>query len=284
MIRKALLYLLFSVLMNIALSGQHTITWIKLNFSPGYLEENDKDGFLDQSLYFVNEKLKSYTHRYQKTNLKRLFLHFENGDFIATNGLLKNNQREEFIYYSEIAQITFPNHLIIKKKNFDKIKHLLNSKGEMPLYKIIKETDLKLGIVHKRSYGDIIDQTLLSNKNSPNIHTVSLLTNSNELFKAIQLERFQYAIEYPVIANYCRSIGLIKDEIMSIPIEGMPDYLSIYFCFPKNEWGIKLRDQVNEILLKYRHTEDFLNYYGNWLNKDEYNRYINIANEVFNKD
>lgn len=284
MIKKVLLYLIFGFFLSFTVTSQQTITWIKLNFAPGYLEDENRDGFLDQSLLFINDKLKSYTHEYQKTNLKRLFIQFQRGDFIATNGLLKNNQREEFIYFSEIAQISFPNHLIIKKKNLSKIEHLLNSKGEIPLYRIIQETDLKLGIIHQRSYGDIIDQTLLSNKDSPNIHTVSLLTNSNELFKAVNLDRIHYVIEYPVIANYNKEIGYIKEDIISIPVEGMPEYLSIYFCFPKTPWGAKLRDDVNKILLEYRHTDEFLNYYGSWLNQDEYKRCIAIAKKVFNKD
>lgn len=284
MIKKVLIYLLFGTLSVFNLFSQYTITWIKLDFAPGYLEDEDKDGFLDLSLYFVNNKLKTYSHIYQNTNLKRLFLHLGNGDFVATNGLLKNRDREEFIHYSVVAQIMLPNHLIIKRKNYNKIIHLLNSKGEIILSRILKETNLKLGLVHGRSYGDIIDQTLLANKDSPNIYPLSLLSNSNELFKAINLDRFHYAIEYPVIANYSKNIGYINDEIVSIPIEGMPEYLGVYFCFPKTLWGERIRDDVNKILLEYRHTDEFLNYYGSWLNDEQNKRYREIAKRVFNID
>lgn len=284
MIKKVLFHIAFVTLISLKIFSQHNITWIKLDFTPGYLEEDGKDGFLDKSLYFVNEKLEEFNHTYQKTNLKRLFLHMQRGDFVGTNGLLKNPDREKFITYSVIAQIIFPNHIIIKKDFYSQISHLLNSKGEIPLYKLLNETELKLGTIPNRSFGGIIDQTLLANKGNPNIFETSLLTSANELFKAFSLDRYHYVIEYPVVANYLKSIGYITDEIVAIPIEGMPDHLNVYFSFPKNKWGENIRNQVNEILLKHRHTEEFLDYYGSWLDIDLRVKYTEIARKVFNQE
>lgn len=279
-----ILALLFLCLSSIY--SQEVIKWNTFNFPPAYIIDGDQAGrgYLDKSLNFVINQLDSYTHKFQTTNVKRLIKHLINYDNVATNGLLKTQEREEFVHHSIISQVLYPNYLIIKTKDLYQIESLINSQGKISLDLLLTNTNFRLGVVPERSYGEIIDSILAKHKDSKNIYTMSLLSDAHGVFKTLSLGRIDYAIEYPQVANYKIKIKVIKDEITMIPIEGLPDTVNIYFSFPKNEWGSKLRNEVNNILLQYRHTDEYLSFYTSWLEEDQIEKYKQLALNEFNKE
>lgn len=277
--------LLFTSFFNFTY-GQETIKWNTFNFPPAYILDGNQAGYgyLDKSLSFVISQLDSYTHKYQLTNVKRLIKHLINFDNVATNGLLKNTERENIVYYSVISQVLYPNFLIIRIKDYFRVKDYINSEGKISLDRLLTETNLRLGIVPERSYGETIDNILKKQKKNKNIYTMSLLSDAHGVFKTLSLDRIDYAIEYPQVAKYKIEMKIINDKLTMIPIEGMPESVNVYFSFPKNEWGETLRNDVNSILLEYRHTDKFLSFYSSWLEKDQLEKYKKLAKNEFKNE
>ena len=117
-------------------------------------------------------------------------------------------------------------------------------------------------------------------KNHKNIIVLYDQNLSNNLFELMVAGRIDYIIGYPYEGQYYSKISDMED-VVCLPIEGMPDYLLGYVGFPKNEWGKAIIAKINPIIKSNRNTPAYHSAYEFWLDEISINRYRQYAREVY---
>lgn len=88
---------------------------------------------------------------------------------------------------------------------------------------------------------------------------------------------------YPQECKYFTKGIYNSEQLVFLPIEGMPEYLPVWVGAPKNTWGKAIINKVNKILLEKRHTSEYLKLYEDWIYENSIPRYRQIAKRVYGK-
>lgn len=260
------------------------IIWIHADFPPSTIltGEDKGKGVGDKTEKLLQDRLTEYEHTETVANYKRIIVQLEAGDKVICTALLKSPEREKFIEFSEISQISFPNGIILKETTYSEIKKYLNNNGELDLEKLLL-SDPKIGISKGRVYGEAVDTILAKHKNNDSVYERSGTDIFKGLIKMMLAGRIDMVLGYPQEFKYvAKEIGN-KESIMYLPVKGMPDYLPVYIGAPKNAWGKAIIKKINSILLEKRHTEEYLKFYEDWIYENSIPRYRQVAKQVYGK-
>ncbi len=282
-IRFAIIINFILAFANFPLAGAEEITWIHADFPPSSIVSgSDKGaGLCDRVEKLLQENLPEYEHVEKIANYNRIMTEFKEGSKVICTALIKNPEREKFIQYAELSQISFPNGAIFLKSMYPKFKEFVNTDGEMDFENLVASSNFKIGISSGRKYGNVIDEVLNRYKNSDSIHTRSGVDLLKGLIRMMQKGRVDIILGYPQEYKYFARRFDIKNDIMFLPIKDMPEYLPCWIGAPRTPWGKEIIGKINEIVLKKRHTPEYLQFYENWIYEDNIARYRQIAKRVF---
>ncbi|WP_147821959.1 TIGR02285 family protein [Salidesulfovibrio onnuriiensis] len=275
------LYALFFLIHSLPAAAQDTITWIYSDFPPVHITSGPLkgQGYGDYITTLLINNMPEFHHERLSCNPLRAKELMLQKSKVANPALLKRPDREKFIEFSIPAYVVIPNTALIFKRHLEKLTPYLNKEGQLQLARAITESNLKLGINVERAYGGIIDETLAKYKTHRNIHTNFTMLGSQ--LALMEKERIDYAIGYPMEAQYLNKKYKNRDAIVCIPIEGMPDYYLGYVGCPKNEWGKNVIGKINEVLLKYRNTPEYKEGYESWLDENSIKRLREYIKEAY---
>ena len=100
----------------------------------------------------------------------------------------------------------------------------------------------------------------------------------------LKLNRLDALIILPEEAIYQAEKLGIKDEIMTLTIEenqvGYESWLSYVGC-SKTEWGKKIIENIDQILLVQRPTKKYREAYERWLDESSLENYRKLYDKVF---
>lgn len=273
------------ICINNAYIFAETITWIHADFPPSTILSGPhmKKGLCDKMEQFLSKELPEYQYEEKVANFARISKELEGQKPYLCASLVKTPERENFIQFSEISQISLPNGIVFLKSNYENLKPFLTKDGKIDLDKLIKKSKLKLGYAKGRSYGGVIDQLIEEHKEKENIYGRSSSDVFDGLLKMMLVNRVDYIIGYPQEAKYFGDLTATKEKLNFLFVKGMPDYLPVYVGAPKNEWGKKIIAKIDKILLEKRHTHEVLEFYENWIDENSVKIHKRIARELFKK-
>lgn len=258
------------------------ISWICRNFPPVFIEDGPdaKKGYGDFVVQLLINNLEGYKHDFIKCNMKRSLILLKNQEKVSHPAILKRSDRENYIEFSIPAYVLLPNGVIILKNNLNKFSPYMNDKEQFLLENAITQSELKLGILIGRAYGGIIDKILTKYKNHRNISVIHNEENVH-LHKMLKAKRIDYTIGYPIEGQYFAKIIKSSENLLCLPVDGMPEYYKGYIGFPKNDWGKKNIKKINSIIEKNRNTTEYHAAYEYWLDENSIMRYRNYVKEVY---
>lgn len=259
------------------------VEWMEAVAPPFFIHEGPLagQGYEDVVTDIIMENLPHYDHVRVVANITRHYKEFKDGKKACNVGLFKTAQRKEFLYYSIPSFFTLPTVVIINKKNYSGF----GSTKVVSLEEVLKN-NLRLGRSLNRSYGKNVDKVLDAFGNSENIFEFEGSELSLNLFQMLKRDRLDGLIGLPEEAMYQAERLGIRDQIMTLAIaenqEGYNGWLSYVAC-SKNEWGRKMIEEVNEVLLKQRPTERYRQAYERWLDDSTLEEYRKLYDDVFLK-
>ena len=264
--------------------AEDQISWIYLGFPPVHIEDGPLkgQGYGDFVLNLLIDNLDGYDHHRLKCNVARALAMLQNQEHVGHPAFLKRSDRDRYVETSIPAYVLIPNGVLALKGRLGSLTPYINRQGRFLLDKAIEQSDLTVGISAERAYGQAIDETLARYKDHENIvvrFDGGLLLE--KLVLMMNSGRIDYVIGYPMEGQYYAKLIGGHLDIVSIPVEGMPDYLLGYIGFPKNEWGRSVMSKVNAVLMKNRSTPAYRAAYEFWLDENSINRYRKYAEEVF---
>lgn len=224
--------------------------------------------------------MKGYSHVVKLANVKRLVNEVLTNNAVG-EAMLKNADREKVMEFSVAHSITLPHVIIIEKSRAKELRPYLTVDGSVMLEKLITKSNLKLNIASGRSYSSFIDEILKKHANHKNIAIRSATEGISEgSMKMMLAKRTDYTIAYPFEIQYHAKMTNKADKFVGFPIDRIPKYYLVYAAVARNEWGRKILNELNPVILKYRNTRKCRQYMESWLDdnmKVLYGKYMDEA-------
>lgn len=240
--------------------GNETITWGMLNIPPLWIRDGkDKgQGLQDQFTYFLESHLTGYEHHEVAAPIARVSAMIQIGDHWCTQ-LIRKPEREEWAYFSMPMLIVLPNEIVIRKDQRVQFERFGNP---IVLESLLADRSLHLSTELRRSYGTEIDG-LLKNRSLVPSHS-----NTRQAMAMLLANRFDYMIESPIVASYTAKQLEGQEKVIMLPIResGRPYLISV--ACPKNDWGKRVIENVNAILLAERMKPEYREMMEKWYDED----------------
>jgi len=262
--------------------AKDSVTWMEAPMPPYFIKEGASlnKGYGDEITRIIQTHLPDYTHEQVSTNITRHFYKFKQGEKVCSAGLYRTPEREEFMYFSMPSFLTLPAVIIIKAENLP----AFGNRTSVQLGEILRNQQLMIGLSKDRSFGTVLDAILNQYQNQKNIVKTSGPELSLNLFKMLMIGRLDGVIGLPEEELYQAEQMGIRDQLMTITIEenqqGYEGWLSAVGC-TKNEWGRKLIEDINKVLLAQRPTERYRAAYERWLDPNSIDNYRKVYAEFF---
>lgn len=244
-------------------SQTETITWVTLDAPPYFiLSGPDRNsGIGDRIMALLQDKLPEYTHKIQPNlPVSRIIQLQKEGSPVVLVTTLWSKEKEDYLYFSLPTVINPPTVLVTLQKKADRF----SASDTVSLKDLLQRPDLRLGLAD-RNYGEPLDSLLSSGKG--NIHRRMGSNVFTGLLEMIDLGRVDYILGTPYEVAYAQKNypNPLQLKIYSLGEIGEEQYLLSYAAFPKNPWGLSLRDKVNKILREQRLLPSYRKNFTDWL-------------------
>jgi len=237
------------------------VNWCQFDLPPMYIADGPAagTGIVDGHASFLMRKMPEFEHKWQFSNIARAQTDIKNGQKLICGGLQRNAERESYMLFAEPFYAASPPQLILPRSRLAAIKPWLNAAGEVRLSQAVESNTMTLGISSGRSYGSEIDAQLLTLKGHPNIIQRPASSYLGEsLIRMMQLGRLDMAIAFNSEQIFYRQhFPNPDDPLVTLPIEGMPRLIAVYFVAPQTDWGRQMIARINALQRQYWEDPQF---------------------------
>lgn len=262
--------------------ARDSITWMQVNMPPFLIQEGPERhrGYGDVVSAILETNLPDYDHHVMVTNVIRHFERFKQGEQVCSIGLYRTPEREQFIAFSIPSFLTLPAALVTTR---DKAA-AYGWTGSVRLENVLSHPEFVLGLSSDRSYGLRIDTLLRSHHQRTSLIAYSGQELSANYFKMLLLDRLDGLLALPDEATYQGQRLGIGDRLTVLSIEENQEGYEGWMCAvgcSNNEWGRRVIEQVNRVLVEQRPTERYRMAYERWLDPGSVDRYRALYRDVF---
>ncbi len=262
--------------------AKESITWMEATAPPFFIHEGQYkgQGYEDLVTDILIKNLPQYTHTRTIANITRHYKEFELGHNVCNVGLYRTPEREKFMYFSLPSFFTYPTVLIIDKSKWP----AFGNAKMVKLSDILKSNTLIIGRGENRSYGKFVDEILDKHGTNKNLFAFEGQELSLNFFNMLKLDRLDGLIGLPEEAMYQAERLGIRDQIMTIDIEenqGNPESWFSYVACSKTDWGKKVIEDINRVLIGQRPSDRYRAAYERWLDESSHEGYRKLYKDVF---
>jgi len=240
---------------------EDSITWFILDLPPFFITKgSDKEkGLADQIQKMVSERLDGYRFSNKVANASRIAKELKEDECVCFAGEFYGNPG----FLTSVPTILLlPHNIIVRKKDL----HLYGNGNYVSLKRLLQNKNLILGTASDRLYGPELDIVLKKHTKGKNVYHRSGKDTLDGLLGMLIKGRVDYLIEYPVsIAYAAKRLGVL-DKLATITIEENVDAPPIRGAIrcPDTEWGRKIINDINKILLKIRVLPEYRKIIKDW--------------------
>jgi uncharacterized protein (TIGR02285 family) len=264
--------LLASALCPAALAADQII-WGKHHVPPYMIREGAlaHQGIFDLTLDVIKENLPQYQHIELGAPFPRVISEIKRGSHWCYVGTLKTPEREADGYFSLPTSIFLPLRIIVRRDR------LAQFQGPQSLQSLLQKRQLVTSVMRNRSYSPTVDKLLTS---YPPRESYS---EQAEAISMLLAGRLDYMIELPLLAfDQARLMGH-PGELVAIPTQEADEVVFNRVMCPKNEWGRKVIEQVNAVLIANRDTPYYRSIVERWHDAASVTEIRKLYDEVFLK-
>ena len=254
------------------------ITWGEPHFPPYVITkgESENNGIDDLIKQDVSAHLTEFTHHFRNANYAKILDDIRKHKQMVITPLFKTPEREKYVHYSSIpSYLVLPNGFIINNDDKKRFIPYLTEENTLDIETLITSERLLIGINLGRSYSGILDE-MIRNHNA-SFYKKSSADLSESMIKMLRAGRIDAMLGFPVEMKFvAQKAGFNYNNFEVLPVKGMVPYSSVYFGAPKNEWGQRVIDQLNILLMKDDRIARYVKFYENWLNDNDKKRYKEV--------
>ncbi len=278
---KTFLIMIFLLFPSLIWAGDCHILWLHPEQPPFIIKKGYGAGMgiMDRTENFLAQHLKDCTHTYESANYERIIRMMKYKDNACGIPLYRTPEREQFVEFSIPYRVVIPNAVITLAASRKKMAPYINDKGYIDLERMIAAGH-RIGVAQGRVYRGIIDETLTKYKDDPRIIVQPNAENMVDSMVKMMLQgKIDALIAYAYEGQYAGRMTNLK--VVSIPVAGMDDYgLSMMGC-AKTDQGREIIRRVNEIILKYRTSPEFMSFVEQWLDPSAREQFRKFTHKEF---
>jgi uncharacterized protein (TIGR02285 family) len=258
------------------------IEWFVTDFPPFTIVTGpQKDqGYGDVLYSRLKSKLGNYRHQRHivtQGHGQNAIKHHKNA---CAHDLLKNEKRSKYMIFSKPLYRLLPIGALSLARN--DISPLLNQSGHFELSRLVDNQQLGLGVVTKRSYGQMIDRQLdeLAKTNANITRTGAGMSVS--LYNMLKLNRIDVILGYALEMNYMATTTITIStkpkkqlKVTYSPISNQPSLLTGHVGCHRGAFGQQVIDTINA---RIDRADDAMisKSYQQWLPKDAQTLYLSL--------
>ncbi len=264
--------------------ARETVTWYKTYHPPYYISDGKHKGIHEQIIEYFVKRLSEYDHKFVMSNYKRALKQIKDGKSAVLAGIFRTPEREKIVLFPEIPlYLSLSVGVAVKKSDQKKFRpFIVNNSADIE--SLILSKKFKIGISRGRAYSGIIDNMIDKYKDTGIFHTRSSQDITVGQLAMLIENRIDAYFDIPISVNYSAEKLEIKEgSVEVLPVSGMRPYTPVYIGLPHSDFGNKLLRRIYEIIDEDGTIEEFANYYENWLNATEKERYRKIYKEYYSK-
>lgn len=259
--------------------AKEKITWPYLCYYPLYICENNRvvAGAGWDILNLIWKNMPQYDHEAVLLPIKRMLKDMKEGKHYLFYGLYKTPEREKYLYFSLPCRISTPTMVVIRKDDHQKFgaEKAVSFKG------LLEDKRLSFLMFSNISFGAGTDELLKAFGKAEHVYTEYRTDRMNHYALDLLLKkRIDYFLALNGTRHEAGELGM-TDEIAFIPIKEQKHYKVGYIAAPKNHWGKRVIQEINQVLKEQVGTDYFFNLFVPLVNenrvpelKREFNRLI----------
>ncbi|MBT0586227.1 TIGR02285 family protein [Alteromonas oceanisediminis] len=224
------------------LSQGNTIRWQTFHVPPLYMKTGELkgQGFIDALLAMIIAELPEYEHLQPLTTQARAMYDIRLGKQACHPALFKTAERETYAVFSHPAFFTPANRLILTEA----AQQEYQLKPPVSVDALLQH-DISLALINGRSYGKL-DSVLAKVP----VRSVLLMTveRNDKLFELIIKRRVDASVAYPFELNLFNLLHSPSEQLVALPIAGIPEYAIGHVACPDTPWGQQVIERVNAAL------------------------------------
>ncbi|MFN4165253.1 MAG: hypothetical protein ACK4GK_11810 [Ferrovibrio sp.] len=194
--------------------AKEALIWLKTEWPPVFTARSD--GFGDQALAWLMDRLPDYEHSVQNLPLARLLKTLESQDAtICASGLARNPAREQQYLISRDFMHMPALALVVRADAVDAFARYRRADGGVEMRRLLAQSDLKGAVNDNRSYGAILDAMLQGT-------SLVRLSKTSNMVSMLAARRFDWALLYPFEATRQARQEAPAPEIAGLPIAEIP--------------------------------------------------------------
>jgi uncharacterized protein (TIGR02285 family) len=263
--RFLIFYLLsYSFVYSAELKAEETIAWQTYHLPPGSIrfEPNKYQGFIDKVLDLVIKEMPEYKHVLPITSLARAMTDLKEGKNVCHPGLIINEERKKYIYFSQGTIVHPTNRLIGVKGSLE--DNLID--GEVDLSRFPANTSFAL--VKDRAYSTGYDTFAKEFIPSDRLAYISR-TKIDAVFWLVANHRVDFSIAYPFELEYFLNLNPdFENNLTTYRLADTPSYSMGHIGCPKNAWGKKVITKVDAVLDRIKGTDKYRKAMTSWWEKE----------------
>jgi len=249
------------------------IVWGKYNVPPYMIRSGEfvHQGIFDLTLDVLKDKMPQYEHVELEAPFPRINSEIKKGSHWCFNGTLKTPEREGYGYLSLPSSIFLPLRIIVRRDR------LAQFKGPQSLRSLLQNEQLLTSVMRDRSYSPTVDRLLAAYPPRENY------SEQVEAIGMLLAGRIDYMIELPLLAfDQARNMGH-AGELVAVPIQEANEVVFNRVMCARNEWGRKVVEQVNRVLLANRGKPSYRSIVEKWHDPESVAEIRKIYDSVFLK-
>ncbi len=230
-----------------AASREH-IVWLMPEFVVGEVPGQGRQhrGLAQPAIDYLISQWPEARHEVVNANVKRSWKMLDEGQPVCYVMTLRTAEREPRAYFSDIFLVP-PLQLIVRK---DKAAQLPRAaSGEVDLHRLLEHHALHGVLMENRSYGPVISEELAHAGRDAGLSYYPPGDYGGRLLQMLARGMADYSIEYDVsLTGQRRNAMPGQIELLSLPVQGANVPLKAGIACPRNEWGQRTVERVNQIL------------------------------------
>ncbi len=244
--------------LHTGVSAKPTLNWATNDLIPFYIHEGTYkgQGISDQLIRFFETYLPEYEHVRVPMNMARFYAQAQQGDLVCNPLLLKTQNRETFLAYSNAMKPAYA-HILVSTHPIDYPEEGIS------LGDFIKEDPDGLIIQAERSYGPILDRIIDQAIENGQVKRSQMATQ--QLFTMIEKGRIIHFLDIENSVTYYNKMHKGTRKLYNIPVkEDRLDRFGYLAC-TKNVHGQHVITAANKILKEKAASPELRTILESWM-------------------
>jgi len=221
------------------------VTW-NMSPWPGLINMQDgrpSDGIIVDLLQQITQRLPQYRHNFRLNNLTRGLEQLKREPLSCFLPTFPTPERDQHGYYVGLF-VAMPHQLVVRTAD---LQRFAQGKDEVSLRQLLRDSQLRGGLVRDRSYGPILDPLLQAPEAQPQLQRIQTSSAGSNLYGMLEHHRIDYLLDYAEVVQYVQRQQGVAQGLSLLPLsEASSPYVSGIYC-SKNAEGAELVRQIDRI-------------------------------------